>query len=293
MRRQATGPATGSPAIVPEGDPYRPHPAVVTAVAPESADVATFRVEFQDPKRQAAYHIRPGQFNMLYLPGVGEVPISVSSTPEEAPGIGHTIRFVGRVTNAMRTLTPGSVIGLRGPYGRPWPLERAVGRDVLLVAGGLGMAPLRSAVQALLADRCRYGRLTLLYGARQPADLLYEREHPEWRRRGMDMLVTVDRADASWRGRVGVVPVLFQKLRVDPSRTIMMTCGPEIMMRYSAAEARADQIDEQDIHISMERNMHCAVALCGHCQLGPEFVCKDGPVFSYPEIARYLSLKHF
>jgi NAD(P)H-flavin reductase len=255
--------------------------------------VATFRIEFQDRRRQETYRIRPGQFNMLYLPGVGEVPISVSVTPDEGPGIGHTIRFVGRVTHAIAVLRPGALIGLRGPYGRGWPLEQLTGREVLLVAGGLGLAPLRPLVLALLAERIRYGRLILLYGARQPADLLYQREYPDWQRRGMEVLVTVDRADPSWRGRVGVVPILLQKLHLDPERTVMLTCGPEIMMRFSIAEARTDRIGEQDIHLALERNMHCAVGLCGHCQLGPDFVCKDGPVFAYPEIARFLHQKNF
>jgi NAD(P)H-flavin reductase len=300
MTQPAPGPTLGNtmsaaPAarVVPEDDPHCPHPALVRAVEPETPGVATFRIEFQDRRRQETYRIRPGQFNMLYLPGVGEVPISVSVTPDEGPGIGHTIRFVGRVTHAIAALRPGAVIGLRGPYGRGWPLGQLIGRDVLLVAGGLGLAPLRPLVQALLTQRTRYGRLILVYGARQPADLLYQREYPDWQRRGMEVLVTVDRADPSWRGRVGVVPILLQKLGFDPERTVMLTCGPEIMMRFSISEARTDRIGEQDIHLSLERNMHCAVGLCGHCQLGPDFVCKDGPVFSFPDIARFLHQKNF
>ncbi len=203
----------------PEDDPLRPHPAIVRSVRPETPGVATFSIEFQDERRQAGYRIQPGQFNMIYLPGVGEVPISVAATPAEGSGIGHTIRFVGRVTHAIEKLGPGTVVGLRGPYGRGWPLEAARGRDVLLVAGGLGLAPLRPAIMTLLADREQFGRLTLLYGARQPADLLYTAEYPEWSRRGMEISVTVDRADASWHGQVGVVPVLFNRLSLDPART--------------------------------------------------------------------------
>src|SRR5262249_48052012 len=153
------------------------------------------------------------------------------------------------------------------PYGRGWPMEQARGRDVLVVAGGLGLAPLRPAVKALLANRDQYGRLTLLYGARQPADLLYTAEYPSWERDGMEGLITVDRADDSWQGRVGVVPVLFSRLQVDPRRTVVLTCGPEILMRYTVNEALNRRVLDTDIYYSMERNMHCAVGLCGHCQL--------------------------
>jgi NAD(P)H-flavin reductase len=230
---------------------------------------------------------------MLYLPGVGEVPISASATTDEGPGIGHTIRFVGRVTRAIEAIKPGDVIGLRGPYGRGWPIERAEAKDVVIVAGGLGLAPLRPVVTALLGRRDRSGRLILLYGTRQPEDLLYSREYPDWQRRGMEVQVTVDRAGPGWRGRVGVVPLLLQKLELDPERTIVMACGPEVMMRYSIAEARADRIPDDNIYLSLERNMQCAVGLCGHCQFGPDFICKDGPVFTHAEIARFLRQKSF
>jgi NAD(P)H-flavin reductase len=292
MNTSATGPPEAG-CVVPEDDPYCPHPAIVRAVERETPGVATFRVEFEDRQRQEAYRVRPGQFNMLYLPGIGEVPISVASTPDEAPGIGHTIRFVGRVTRAIEALGPGAAIGLRGPFGRGWPMDQSLGRDVLLVAGGLGLAPLRTVVRALLGDRERYGRLALLYGARRPADLLYEREYPEWRGRGMEVHVTVDRGDPGWRGQVGVVPVLLRRLGLDPGRTVMLTCGPEVMMRLSVAEALVDRVAGRDVYLSLERNMQCAVGLCGRCQFGPDFVCKDGPVFAYPEVARSLRLKDF
>jgi NAD(P)H-flavin reductase len=279
-------PAGTSP-VAPERDALCPFPATVLAAEPETPGVATFRLAFQDPKRQEQFRIQPGQFNMLYVPGVGEVPISVSSAPDEGPGVGHTIRFVGRVTNAIAGMGPGAVLGLRGPYGRGWPIERVRGRDVLLVAGGLGLAPLRPAVKALLADRGQFGRLTLLYGARHPADLLFAREYPEWERLGMDVLITVDHGDDAWQGRVGVVPVLFKRLRVDPKRTVVLTCGPEILMRFTVTEAQNRKLPDREIYYSMERNMHCAVGLCGHCQLGPAFICKNGPVFSHQELAPF------
>jgi NAD(P)H-flavin reductase len=284
-----------TPAVPPEDDPLCPLPAVVRAVESETPGIRTFLIELADPERQARYRVEPGQFNMLYVPGIGEVPISVSGDSRAGPraGIAHTIRAVGRVTTAMEALGPGSLLGLRGPYGSAWPLGHARGRDVVLVAGGLGLAPLRLAITTLLAARSDYGRLVLLYGARQPADLLFAAEYDQWERQGLELSITVDRADASWHGNVGVVPVLLRRLKIDPARTVLLTCGPEIMMRFSVAEALADRVAPHDIHVSLERNMQCAVGLCGHCQLGPEFLCKDGPVLGYHRVARFFNQRNF
>jgi NAD(P)H-flavin reductase len=282
-----------TPTVPPHDDPLCPFPAIVRSIDPETPGVRTYRVELADPERQARYRVAPGQFNMLYLPGVGEVAISVSGGPGEGSSIAHTIRPVGRVTRALEALRPGSMIGIRGPYGSTWPLDQARGHDVVIVAGGLGLAPLRLAVKALLAERAQYGRLVLLYGARQPADLLFAAEYDDWKRHGFELLATVDRADASWRGNVGVVPVLLRRLRVDPARTVLLACGPEIMMRFSVAEALTDGLNEGAIYVSLERTMQCAVGLCGHCQLGPEFLCKDGPVLVYRKVARFFNQRDF
>jgi NAD(P)H-flavin reductase len=271
-------------------DPLIPRPATVRSIEPETPGVATYCIE---PADRQARHVHPGQFFMIYLPGVGEMPISVSGLAGEGAGIGFTIRAVGRVTRALAALGPGGVVGLRGPYGAGWPMVGAEGRDVLVVAGGLGIAPLRMAIRELLAGRGRFGRPILVYGARQPADLLYRVELEEWAQQGLEVVVTVDHADPDWRGQVGVVPQAMSRLRLRPERTLMMTCGPEIMMRFAIAEARADGVADRDIYLSLERNMQCAVGLCGHCQLGPEFVCKDGPVLSYPRVARFLNHEHF
>ena len=274
-------------------DSLCPNPAIVLSVKSEAPRVATLSLAFVDQVRQRRYQIRPGQFNMIYVPGVGEVPISVSHVPEESTGIGHTIRFTGRVTDVIGNMGPGAVVGLRGPYGRGWPIEQARGNDVLLVTGGLGLAPMRPVVRALLANRGQYGHVTLLHGARQPADLLYVSEYAEWERQGIEMMVTVDHADESWRGRVGVVPLLFNCLRIDPARTIVLTCGPEILMRFAVSEALNRRVNDAQIYYSMERNMQCAVGLCGHCQLGPAFVCKDGPVFAHRELAQFFRQELF
>ena len=276
-----------------ESHPLYPFPAVVRAIAPEAPGVRTYRLEFDDPHRQLSYQVEPGQFNMLYLPGVGEVPISVSGGADEGPGIAHTIRAVGRVTRALEALAPGAVVGMRGPYGTHWPMIEARGKDVVLVAGGLGLAPLRLVIKRLLAERSQYGRIVLLYGARQPADLLFASEYPGWERQGLELSITVDHGDASWHGNVGVVPMLLRRLRIVPGRTVLLACGPEVMMRFSVAEALTDKIPDRDVYLTLERNMQCAVGLCGHCQLGPDFLCKDGPVFAYPKISRFFNQRNF
>jgi NAD(P)H-flavin reductase len=290
----AAGPFPGASALASgQGDALVPHPAVVRSIEPETRGVATYRIELQDSRLREQYAVGPGQFNMIYVPGVGEVPISVSQIGGPEPGVGHTIRFVGRVTRAIEKLKPGAMVGMRGPYGRGWPTAELKGRDVVVVAGGLGLAPLRLLVKALVAGRAQFGRLTLVYGARTPADLLYPAEYSEWERQGMEVFITVDRADETWQGRVGVVPVLFNRVAIDPARTVVLTCGPEIMMRFSVSGALARGVSAGDIYYSMERNMHCAVGLCGHCQLGPAFVCKDGPVFAHRQMAPFFNQEMF
>ncbi len=286
--------ASGQP-FPPAGlpDPFWPETAVIRAIEPEIPGTATYRLELQDARRQATYRHEPGQFNMLLFPGLGEVAISISSGPGEQPGIGHTIRSVGTVTRAMQRLRPGDVLGLRGPYGRGWPLDQARSQDVLVVAGGVGLAPLRAVIRTLLARRSEYGRVLLLYGSRQPGELLYQREYAAWVRQGLEMLITVDRADESWSGQVGVVPALLSRVSFDPARTIAFSCGPEIMMRFTVAELLARRLSPARIFLSIERNMQCGVGLCGRCQLGPYFVCKDGPVFAYNRLASFIREEYF
>jgi NAD(P)H-flavin reductase len=217
---------------------------------------------------------------------VGEVPISISSDPDEPTLIQHTPREVGVVTRAMRRLTAGELIGVRGPYGSAWPVEAARGKDVVLVAGGIGLAPLRSALYRLMSRREHYGKIVLLYGTRTPADILFRRELERWRTgRDLEVHVTVDRAMGKWQGYVGVVTTLIPRAPFDPRRTVAMVCGPEIMMRHTVMELTRRGVKERDIHLSLERNMKCAVGFCGHCQFGPTFVCKDGPVFRFDRVA--------
>ena len=274
-------------------DPMLPHLAMIQAVKPTAVGISTFSLTFVDPEERANYRFLAGQFNMLYLPGAGEVAISLSSDPGEPGVLGHTIRDAGSVTRAIGRLRPGDVIGVRGPYGSSWPLKKTLGRNLIIVAGGIGLAPLRPVILSILRQRDAYGQVLLLYGARTPADLLYTGEFESWRKGGIEVQVTVDVGDENWRGLVGVVPQLFYRIRVDHKKTVVMTCGPEIMMRFVIYEALARRIPKESIFISMERNMKCAVGFCGHCQFGPTFICKQGPVLNFAALEPFFGKEDF
>jgi NAD(P)H-flavin reductase len=260
-------------------------PAVHTVSRFKKETHDTFTVDLVPEKHADFFRFHPGQFNMLYLFGVGEVPISISGDPFHTGAITHTIRAYGSVTTRMMRLKRGDRIGVRGPFGNAWPIETCEGRDMLLVAGGIGVAPLRPVLYHVIANRERYGKVFFLYGERTPADLLYRNQIERWRGR-FDLVVdvTVDSARQGWHGNVGVVTTLIPKIRISPENTIAMLCGPEIMMHYTIAEIEKKGIDASRIFISMERNMKCGVGFCGHCQLGPIFICKDGPVFQFSNV---------
>jgi NAD(P)H-flavin reductase len=271
-------------------DPMLPAPWRIKRVRRETRD--TFTLDLEPVNEASGLHFKPGQFNMLYIFGAGEVPISMSGDPAKPETMTHTIRAVGTVTGAMKRLKRGDQIGLRGPYGRHWPVDEAAGRDVAIVAGGIGLAPLRPVIYRIVANRKDYGRVALLYGARTPGDILFARELEKWRARfDIQVEVTVDNVPPgeSWEKNVGVVTSLIARAGFDPSRTTAMICGPEVMMRFTVIELRKRGVGDRDICISMERNMKCATGFCGHCQFGPEFICKDGPVFRYDRIGDWLA----
>ncbi len=241
-----------------------------------------FTLELVPAEPTAPFRFAPGQFNMLYHFAAGEVPISMSGDAGEADRLRHTIRVVGRTTQAMAGLAKGAILGVRGPYGTSWPLDAADGHDVVVVAGGIGLAPLRPAILALLAAREHYGRIVILYGARTPDEILFRRDLQRWRSRfDIEVLVTVDRAARSWTGNVGVVTSLIGRAGFDPVHAVAFLCGPEVMIRHTAIALEGRGIGPERIYASLERNMKCAIGQCGHCQLGPIFVCKDGPVLRY------------
>lgn len=276
--------AAGSPG------PMVPEPLRVRGFRRETAD--TWTVALDVSERPGGFPFLPGQFNMLYAFGVGEVPISICGDPGRPGELVHTFRTVGAVTEALRRVGRGGRLGVRGPYGRPWPVEEARGLDVVLVAGGLGFAPLRSALLHLLRHREQYGRVSLVVGSRTPEDLLYRRELARWRADSrLRVLVTVDRAGPDWTEHVGVVPALLKDVELEPSRTVALVCGPEVMMRYTVRELERLGVPDSRIHLSLERNMRCAVGFCGHCQLVPFFICKDGPVLPYERLRPFFTLR--
>jgi NAD(P)H-flavin reductase len=267
-------------------NPMLPDPYLVRSVSKETHDTFTLRLE---PDAAPLSPFLPGQFSMLYVFGVGEVPISISGDPHDSGQLVYTIRSVGKTTRALTGQGPGKMVGVRGPFGSNWPVEEARGKDVIIVAGGIGLAPLRPVIYHILRNRKDYGRLFVLYGARTVKDLLYRRELAAWEKQpDTRVYVTVDTGSKSWRGNVGVVTSLFPFVEFRPSESLAMLCGPEIMMRFVVRELESRGLRYSNIYLSMERNMECALGFCGHCQYGPYFICKDGPVFSYDRLRPFL-----
>jgi NAD(P)H-flavin reductase len=274
--------------LVMDRDEMLPYPYRVVSKTTETPDTVTLVLEGLDG-HQIAFH--PGQFTMIYAFGVGEVPISVSGNPFFPNTLVHTVRAVGSVTNAIVDLEPGDVVGARGPYGRGWPMAAATGKDLLIVAGGIGLAPLRPAIIHALTGRAEVRSLSLIYGARTPADLLYKDDLLGWKfSPDIHVEVTVDRAPSDWWGDVGLVTNLLPRVSFDPGNTVAMVCGPEVMMRVVARELGGSGVAADHLWMSIERNMKCAIGFCGHCQYGSDFICKNGPVGSYAHFEQRLKV---
>jgi NAD(P)H-flavin reductase len=272
-------------------NPMLPYPAVVRAIRTETYGISTFSLEYLSPAAKAGF--APGQFNMIHLPGFGEVAISICSNPNSPKIMEHTVRYAGSVTRAIGRLRVDDTVGMRGPYGNPWPMQLAEGKDLMIVSGGIGLAPLRPVILEAIHRRSRFGRVLVLYGGRTPQDLLYTSEFEKWQDAGIEMNVSVDRADETWKGQVGVIPMAFYRIRLDHRNTLVFSCGPEIMMRFVIYEAMARRIPKDAIYVSMERNMKCAIGFCGHCQLGPIFICKQGPVFKFSTVEAFFGREEF
>jgi NAD(P)H-flavin reductase len=295
MTSTHTGAPPASDTLQANGPPHSPwrfHATRIAAIREEAPGVTTHTLTFGRRRGQRPFRFAAGQFNMLCLPGIGEAAISISSDPESLSAITHTVRAVGNVTRALARLEVGDELLLRGPFGVPWPLEDLRDRDLVLVGGGLGLASLLAAIHFCMAHRGDYGRIVVLHGTKTPADLLATRDHHCWREHGIDVRCIVTDPDPRWRGPVGLVPSLLDGLDFDPTTTSLLCCGPEPMMIAVAEQATARGISREQIFVSIERLMGCASGLCGLCQLGPFFVCRDGPVFSYDRIARWLAVPH-
>lgn len=271
-------------------DVMEPIPFRVLAKRKELGD--TYTLDLQPVSGAKHFAFQPGQFNMLYVFGVGEVPISISGDPAKPEKLVHTVRTVGATSNALVNLKKGDVVGVRGPFGAPWPVEAHEGNDIVIIAGGIGLAPLRPSIYHVLNNRDKYGRLVILYGARSPKDILFLKELQTWRGR-LDTYVdvSVDHAGGDWSGNVGPVTRLIPRANFDAHHATAMVCGPEIMMRFTVPMLLEAGMSKDDIFVSMERNMKCAVGHCGHCQLGGQFVCKDGPVFPYTTVEPLMRVK--
>ncbi|WMP16119.1 FAD/NAD(P)-binding protein [Thiothrix lacustris] len=273
---------------------YLPHEAEIVERIQEAPDIFTLRLQFTNPELQANYSFEPGQFNMLYLHGVGEVPISIVSDPENANLYDHTIRVVGRVTKAMAALQQGDYIGVRGPYGRGWPMAEAEGRDVVLITGGLGCAPVVSVINYVLQRRERFGRLVIMQGVKHSNDLIWREQYAAWSKLpDTQILLAANETTPHWAFDSGFVTDLLDKANFEADNASAMLCGPEIMMQVASQRLLEKHVAADDIWLSMERNMHCAVGHCGHCQFGGQFICKDGPVFPLPAISHLLGVKGF
>jgi len=272
--------------------PSLPHEAQVMERVQESPSIFTLRLRLTDVQAQASYRFVPGQFNMLALFGVGEVPISIVSDPQDEQLFDHTVRALGRVTNGLAALKNGDRLGIRGPFGRGWPLAEAQGRDVVIITGGLGCAPTVAAINYILRRRAQYGRLTIIQGVKHSDDLIWAQRYAIWAREpNTQVLIAANVAGPLWPWHVGRVTEVFERAAIDPARTLAMLCGPEGMLLAAVEHLQSRGVPVESLWLSMERSMHCAVGHCGHCQLGPKFVCQDGPVFRYADIQHLLGVR--
>ena len=266
-------------------NPYLPDLAEIVSIRDETPDTKTFALRFCDSRRWETFDYRPGQFVEVSVFGVGEAPFCLASPRDGGESFDITVRNTGTVTRALHALDRGEQLGVRGPLGNGFPFDQVKGRDILFVGGGIGLPPLRPLIWTMLAHRDQFGSITVLYGARTPADLVYKDELEAWRARpDMEFMVTVDVPDENWKDNVGVVGTLFPKVSVEPSNTVAFVCGPPVMIRFVVKDLLDLGLAEEAIVTTLERHMRCGVGKCNHCLIGDKYVCTDGPVFTYRQM---------
>lgn len=274
-------------------DIYLPHEAEIIDRMQESSTIYTLRLRFTDAEKQRNFAFLPGQFNMVYFDGVGEIAISISSDPDNKDFFDHTIHSVGRVSNALEKLVKGDRVGIRGPYGRGWPIMEAQNKNVLIITGGLGCAPVVSMINYIIERRKQFGELKIMQGIKHSDDFIFQKRYEEWRTLPQtEVLVAADKAAAKWPWYAGRITDLIQKVSLTPEYVVMM-CGPEKMLEVAVQQLLKKNVREQNIYLNMERNMECAVGHCGHCQFGGLFICKDGPVFALTQVKELLGVSGF
>lgn len=257
---------------------YVPKIAKVIGVKKENPEIVTLRIRLEKGKLEFS----PGQFMQVSVFGIGEAPISVCSSPFESRYFEISIRNVGNVTNSLFRMKRNDKIGIRGPYGKGYPMERFAGKDLVVVAGGIGFPPLASVIEYLINNMDDHGKVSLLYGARDPSELMFKERIKRWKKKGVDVFITVDKGNKKWKGNVGVVTTLFDKY--DIKGDVGISCGPPIMLKFVTQSLQKIGIRDSDIYLSLERLMQCGVGKCGHCNIGNKYVCLDGPVFSFEEL---------
>ncbi len=267
---------------------YIPFPVRIDSMQRESFDTITHRVVFEDSAAADVFTYKPGQFAEVSLPGIGEAPISITSSPGRQGYLEFTIRSAGKLTRAINDLKPGDRLYIRGPYGNSFPFEETGGKNLFFIAGGIGLPPLRSLINAVFENRKDFGRITILYGSKTPDELCFKEELTEWQEISeTEVLLTVDTPDETWTGNIGVVTKLWDKTDMSPHNSAAFVCGPPVMIKFVIVKLLQSGFMPQNIFVTLERYMKCGIGKCGHCNIGMKFVCVDGPVFSYEQLKEF------